>query len=118
MTAQILDGKKTAKEIRQELDGRVRALIERGVTPRLVVILVGEDPASHVYVGQKIKKCGEVGIESIHRPLPANVTIIGGTTTDNSGCGALCGFNTTPGGAFFRSVFGGAVTFSFTAPVE
>ena len=61
---------------------------------------------------------GAISLIDFESPLPANVTITGGTTTNNSGCGALCGFNTTPGGAFFRSVFGGAVTFSFTTPVD
>lgn len=50
--------------------------------------------------------------------IPPNLTITGGTTTNNSGCGALCGFNTTAGGAFFRLVSGGSVTFSFTNPVD
>ena len=61
---------------------------------------------------------GAISIADFESALPANVTITGGTTTNNSGCGALCGFNTTPGGAFFRSVFGGSVTFSFTSPVD
>jgi hypothetical protein len=51
-------------------------------------------------------------------PLPANLTITGGTTTNNSGCGALCGFDTTTGTGSFRSVVGGSVTFSFTNPVD
>lgn len=61
---------------------------------------------------------GAISIVDFESALPANVTITGGTTTNNSGCGALCGFNTTAGGAFFRSVFGGSVTFSFTSPVD
>lgn len=61
---------------------------------------------------------GNLGIADFESPLPANLTITGGTTTNNSGCGPLCGFNTTPSGAFFRLVGGGSVTFSFTQPVD
>jgi len=61
---------------------------------------------------------GALNIYDFESALPANLTITGGTTTDNSGCGALCGFNTTPGGAFMRNVFGGSVTFTFTQPVD
>ncbi len=61
---------------------------------------------------------GAISIADFESALPANVTITGGNTTNNSGCGALCGFNTTSGGAFFRSVFGGSVTFSFTTAVD
>lgn len=45
-----------------------------GVVPGLATVLVGDDPASHVYVGQKIKKCEAAGMTSIHVPLPANVS--------------------------------------------
>jgi len=61
---------------------------------------------------------GGLNVYDFESALPANLTITGGNTTNNSGCGALCGFNTTAGGAFFRSVFGGSVTFSFTNPVD
>lgn len=61
---------------------------------------------------------GNLNTFDFESPLPANLTITGGTTTNNSGCGALCGFNTTAGGAFFRSVVGGSVTFSFVNPVD
>jgi hypothetical protein len=61
---------------------------------------------------------GNLNTVDFESPLPANLTISGGTTTNNSGCGALCGFNTTAGGAFFRSVGGGSVTFSFTNAVD
>jgi hypothetical protein len=50
--------------------------------------------------------------------LPAGVSISGGTTTNNSGCGQLCGFNTTLGGSFFRNLFGGSVTFNFAFPID
>ena len=61
---------------------------------------------------------GALNTVDFESPLPANLTITGGTTTNNSGCGALCGFDTTSGSGSFRSVFGGSVTFSFTNPVD
>ncbi len=53
-------------------------------------------------------------------PLPAGVSISGGTAsiTNNSGCGALCGFNTTSGGAYFLLLFGGSATFTFTTAID
>jgi hypothetical protein len=50
--------------------------------------------------------------------LPSSLTISGGNITNDSGCGALCGFNTTSGGAQFLSLYGGSATFSFSAPVN
>lgn len=50
--------------------------------------------------------------------VPADVSIAGGSITNNSGCGALCGFNTTPGGSYFLSLYGGSATFSFTTPIS
>lgn len=65
MTAKIIDGKQLAKRIRGECAERVRELRGRcGVTPGLAVILVGDDPASQVYVRNKIKACESVGIKS------------------------------------------------------
>lgn len=61
---------------------------------------------------------GNLNVVDFESPVPADITITGGSTTNNSGCGALCGFNTTPGGQYFRLVFGGSVTFSFTNPVD
>jgi hypothetical protein len=61
---------------------------------------------------------GSLNTVDFESAVPADISITGGTTTDNSGCGALCGINTTPGGAFFRILFGGSVTFSFTNPVD
>ncbi len=51
-------------------------------------------------------------------PVPAGLGIAGGTITNNSGCGALCGINTTSGGENFLSLFGGSVTFSFVDPIN
>ena len=74
MTAQILDGKATAAEIRADLGRRVEALRERGVTVGLGTVLVGDDPGSHAYVTMKHRDCAEVGIHSIRRDLPADAT--------------------------------------------
>jgi methylenetetrahydrofolate dehydrogenase (NADP+) / methenyltetrahydrofolate cyclohydrolase len=64
MAALVLDGRKAAAEIRQELKERVDRLRTRGIVPRLSLIRVGEDPASVVYVRTKTKACAETGIES------------------------------------------------------
>lgn len=74
MSAQILDGKATAAQIKQELAAEVAALKERGITPGLGTILVGDDPGSHAYVRGKHRDCAEVGIASIREDLPATAT--------------------------------------------
>jgi methylenetetrahydrofolate dehydrogenase (NADP+) / methenyltetrahydrofolate cyclohydrolase len=74
MTAQILDGKATAAEIKKEIAGRVVALAERGVVPGLGTVLVGDDPGSRAYVNGKHRDCAEVGMASIRRELPADAT--------------------------------------------
>jgi methylenetetrahydrofolate dehydrogenase (NADP+)/methenyltetrahydrofolate cyclohydrolase len=63
--AKIIDGKAVAAEIRAECKVRVEALKARGLQPGLAVILVGSDPASAVYVRNKIRACAEVGIRSV-----------------------------------------------------
>lgn len=72
--ADILDGKKLAALVLDDVKKRVGLLQKKGIKPGLATVLVGDDPASHVYVGQKIKKCESVGMASIHRPLPATIT--------------------------------------------
>jgi len=74
VTAQKLDGTATLKTIKAELTARVALLRERGVTPGLGTVLVGDDPGSHWYVGAKHKDCAEIGIESIRIDLPATAT--------------------------------------------
>ncbi|MFD1210708.1 bifunctional methylenetetrahydrofolate dehydrogenase/methenyltetrahydrofolate cyclohydrolase [Arthrobacter sp. GCM10027362] len=69
----VLDGKRTAATVKAELADRVRALKVRGIRPGLGTVLVGDDPASHSYVGGKHRDCAEVGIESIRRDLPADI---------------------------------------------
>ncbi|GAA4043644.1 bifunctional methylenetetrahydrofolate dehydrogenase/methenyltetrahydrofolate cyclohydrolase [Arthrobacter methylotrophus] len=73
-TAQVLDGKATASAIKSELKIRVAALREKGVVPGLGTILVGSDPGSTWYVAGKHKDCAEVGITSIRRDLPEDVS--------------------------------------------
>src|SRR4029077_11949042 len=71
-TTRILDGKLLAAEIRAEIKKDVEAYVQKnGTPPGLATILVGENPASHTYVANKIKACKDVGIASIHKPLPA-----------------------------------------------
>jgi methylenetetrahydrofolate dehydrogenase (NADP+)/methenyltetrahydrofolate cyclohydrolase len=74
VTARILDGKAIAAQIRSEVSERVRPLAERGIVPGLAAVLVGDDPASRIYVGQKHKACADVGIRSEQVDLPAYVT--------------------------------------------
>lgn len=72
--AQIINGKEIAKKIRQKVAEDVAALKEKGgPTPKLVVVLVGEDPASQVYVRMKEKACKEAGIESEVMRFPADL---------------------------------------------
>ncbi|MDN4616080.1 bifunctional methylenetetrahydrofolate dehydrogenase/methenyltetrahydrofolate cyclohydrolase [Leifsonia sp. F6_8S_P_1B] len=74
MTAQVLDGKATAAAIKAELKERVARLREQGVVPGLGTILVGDDPGSQWYVAGKHRDCAEVGIASIRRDLPADIS--------------------------------------------
>lgn len=69
--AEIIDGKVIAAEIRQQISDAVVSLIDKGVTPGLAVVLVGEDPASRVYVSMKEKACAATGIYSVEHKLPA-----------------------------------------------
>ncbi len=72
--AQTLDGKLTRDEIFVDLTERVAVLTAAGVTPGLGTVLVGEDPGSHAYVRGKHSDCAKVGITSIRRDLPADVS--------------------------------------------
>ena len=57
MVAQPLDGKACAASVEEELHERIAACISAGVQPHLAVVIVGDDPASHVYVNSKVKAC-------------------------------------------------------------
>ena len=72
--ANLLDGKKTAESIRESLKARVRKLVEKGVRPGLSVTLVGDDPASKVYVANKDAAATEVGIQAWTHRFPADAT--------------------------------------------
>ena len=72
MAARLIDGKAVAASVRERLAAEVPELSERlGRPPGLATVLVGDDPASHVYVRNKRQACEEAGIASIHRELPA-----------------------------------------------
>ncbi len=73
MTARLIDGNALSARIRGELAGRAEALKARGVTPSLAVILVGEDPASAVYVRNKVAGCEKIGMRSLRDVYPADV---------------------------------------------
>jgi len=73
-TARIIDGKKVAAEIRKEIQAEVAALKKRKIVPGLAVVLVGDDPASQVYVRHKEKACAELGIRSFIHRRPAKTS--------------------------------------------
>jgi methylenetetrahydrofolate dehydrogenase (NADP+)/methenyltetrahydrofolate cyclohydrolase len=72
LTAVLLDGKAVAKEIKAELAKEVIELKQKGITPGLGTLLVGDDPGSHSYVSGKHRDCAEVGVHSVRIDLPAN----------------------------------------------
>jgi methylenetetrahydrofolate dehydrogenase (NADP+)/methenyltetrahydrofolate cyclohydrolase len=72
--ARLLDGKRTAELIREDLKGAVRKLTERGCRPHLALTCVGDDPASHVYLRAKAKACEQLGVVSSLHKLPADST--------------------------------------------
>ena len=74
MTAQVLDGKALAAELRAGLTQRVAALAELGIVPGLGTVLVGDDPGSRAYVNGKHRDCAQVGIASIRWDLPADAS--------------------------------------------
>ncbi len=74
MSATLLDGAATAAQIREEIKPRVQNLREAGIIPKLSVVLIGDDPASHTYVRMKAKACKSVGIDSETFALPQDTT--------------------------------------------
>jgi len=72
VSARIIDGKATAARVRERIATEVAALAERGVVPGLAAVLVGDDPASHVYVRAKGKACEAAGMRSANVVLPAD----------------------------------------------
>ncbi|HEV3279727.1 MAG TPA: bifunctional methylenetetrahydrofolate dehydrogenase/methenyltetrahydrofolate cyclohydrolase FolD [Terriglobia bacterium] len=74
MAATVLDGLKIRDEIQAELAGEIAALKARGITPGLAAVLVGENPASQIYVRSKVKACETLGLYSEKIELPASTT--------------------------------------------
>jgi len=92
----IINGKEISQKIRLELKEKVALLSkQKGKIPGLATILVGEDPASKVYIGSKIKACQEIGMKSFHHGLPANstqeeiISLIKKLNEDENVCGIL-----------------------------
>ena len=71
---QIIDGKQVASQVLEEVERDIARLREQGITPGLAVVLVGEDPASQVYVNSKVKKCAELGMNSRKIVLPSDAS--------------------------------------------
>ncbi|MEE9396763.1 MAG: bifunctional methylenetetrahydrofolate dehydrogenase/methenyltetrahydrofolate cyclohydrolase FolD [Methylococcales bacterium] len=74
MTAQIIDGKAIAIKVREEWKHRVSKLKDKGIRPGLAVIIIGDNPASQVYVRNKVKACHEIGIYSELHDLPGDIS--------------------------------------------
>jgi len=75
MTAQLIDGNALSRQLRLDVAQRCAQLRQRGVTPGLAVILVGDNPASEVYVRNKLKSAGETGMFAELIRLPATATL-------------------------------------------
>ena len=71
---QIIDGNQVASQVLEEVERDIARLREQGITPGLAVVLVGEDPASQVYVNSKVKKCAELGMNSRKIVLPSDAS--------------------------------------------
>ena len=74
MTAKVIDGNAVASHVRQQWKQRVEALKTQGITPGLAMIIVGDNPASRMYVRNKVRACTEVGLHSETHALPAATT--------------------------------------------
>jgi methylenetetrahydrofolate dehydrogenase (NADP+)/methenyltetrahydrofolate cyclohydrolase len=74
MTAQLIDGNALSRQLRADVASRVAALKERGITPGLAVVLVGDNPASQVYVRNKVKACDDTGMHSVLETWPATMS--------------------------------------------
>ncbi len=77
MTAQLIDGNALSRQLRSQVSERVAALKARGVTPGLAVVLVGDNPASQVYVRNKVKACEDTGMHSVLETYSADLTEAG-----------------------------------------
>ncbi|ADU99959.1 bifunctional methylenetetrahydrofolate dehydrogenase/methenyltetrahydrofolate cyclohydrolase FolD [Alicycliphilus denitrificans] len=74
MTAQLIDGNALSRQLRAQVAQRTQALKARGITPGLAVVLVGDNPASQVYVRNKVKACEDVGFHSVLEKYDASMT--------------------------------------------
>jgi methylenetetrahydrofolate dehydrogenase (NADP+)/methenyltetrahydrofolate cyclohydrolase len=74
MTAQLIDGNQLSKQLRTDVATRAQALKAKGVTPGLAVVLVGDNPASQVYVRNKVKACEDSGLHSVLEKYEATMT--------------------------------------------
>ena len=74
MSAKILDGKQLSADIKENLRQEVEQITKTGRTPGLAVVIVGDDPASHVYVRNKKRACELIGIKSFGYELPENTS--------------------------------------------
>ena len=74
MTAHIIDGNALSRQLRTQVAERAQALRARGITPGLAVVLVGDNPASQVYVRNKVKACQDSGLHSVLEKYDANMT--------------------------------------------
>ena len=74
MTAQLIDGNALSRQLRAQVAQRTQALKARGITPGLAVVLVGDNPASQVYVRNKVKACEDVGFHSVLEKYDAGMT--------------------------------------------
>jgi methylenetetrahydrofolate dehydrogenase (NADP+)/methenyltetrahydrofolate cyclohydrolase len=89
MAARILDGKSLAAQVRAGVQQKVAQLAQRGIRPGLAVILAGDDPASKVYVRNKVRACEETGVRSSLLEFPASVS-------ENQLLDAVAGLNSDP----------------------
>jgi methylenetetrahydrofolate dehydrogenase (NADP+)/methenyltetrahydrofolate cyclohydrolase len=97
MPARVIDGKAVAVSLREQVGREVSEFAaEHGSPPGLATVLIGDDPASEIYVSSKRRVSGELGIQSFHHPLPASVTeadvleLIDGLNADTAVSGILC----------------------------
>src|ERR1700759_5308252 len=97
MPARIIDGKAVAASLREQVAREVAEFAaEHGTPPGLATVLIGDDPASEIYVSSKRRVSGELGIQSFHHPLPASVTeaevleLIEQLNADDAVSGILC----------------------------
>jgi methylenetetrahydrofolate dehydrogenase (NADP+)/methenyltetrahydrofolate cyclohydrolase len=74
VAAQLIDGKIISKAVKEQVRGRVEALKAKGIRPGLATVLVGDDPASHVYVRNKQRTCEELGMHTVGHNLPATTS--------------------------------------------